>query len=297
MHKRVLCILLFTFLAAVCFSQDYTVVLKNGKTMKGKLISETSDGIVFKDESGVQYSLKKSSLDMEKMQQANIEKPVAPSEMKEQDITESPNAVKKGKVYTKEDVERLKTKYGELTTGEPNAPEQLSADDYYAQIVEGAGRIPHVVESLINLGHQVANTWEASEGAGKNASEPLRALTSSDDYKNALAQANKEISSLNAMKDRLSIPPKAYRDAYENFSTTIQSTEELFMAVQRRGDFTPSTFRSNFTSMATKINEQAQQLQNLEKVDVAPPKNNTPPPPSTESQPSQESTSPGETLL
>jgi hypothetical protein len=59
-------------------TQGYTVVFKGGKTLEGMLISETADTVVFKDASGLQLSLKKKNLDLERMGELNAAK-AAPS--------------------------------------------------------------------------------------------------------------------------------------------------------------------------------------------------------------------------
>ncbi|HJZ12215.1 MAG TPA: hypothetical protein VJ521_08695, partial [Acidobacteriota bacterium] len=114
MRKYIFFSMLFLISAVLLAAQQYTVVLKNGKIMTGTLISESADGIVFKDADGVQFSLKKSGLDLEKMQEANAIQPPTTS-MQEEEL-KAPK--KKGRVYTKEDLEELKTKYGELITAE-----------------------------------------------------------------------------------------------------------------------------------------------------------------------------------
>src|SRR4026208_2452798 len=117
MLKRLL-VLLFIFSLGAAVASAYTVVLKNGKTMTGTLISETEQSILFKDDAGVQYSLKKANLDLEKMSAANTPPPeeAAPA-MEAPAVVETPK--KKAKVYTKEDVDSLRSKYPELSLGEP----------------------------------------------------------------------------------------------------------------------------------------------------------------------------------
>ena len=70
--RAILYVVLFVLFTAVVYSAEpYTVILKNGKMMKGQLLSENDELIVFKDEQGLQYSLKKSLLDLEKMKETN----------------------------------------------------------------------------------------------------------------------------------------------------------------------------------------------------------------------------------
>src|SRR3990172_7813878 len=108
MRKYIPLVLLFLAFAFLNQTDAYTVVLKSGKVINGTLISESADAIVFKDDSGIQYSLKKSSLDLGKMEQANAPKtePAQP-----EPTPEKPAEKKKAKVYTKEDVDALRAKY------------------------------------------------------------------------------------------------------------------------------------------------------------------------------------------
>src|SRR5438105_3067529 len=67
-----------TFLAGVLFSvyflsgiHAYTVVLKNGKTIRGTFVSSDGEKLVLKDSKGVQLSFKKAMVDMDKTNAAN----------------------------------------------------------------------------------------------------------------------------------------------------------------------------------------------------------------------------------
>lgn len=52
-------------------AESYTVITKDGKTIEGKLISETGDLFIIQEASGVHLSLKKDTLDLEKMNEVN----------------------------------------------------------------------------------------------------------------------------------------------------------------------------------------------------------------------------------
>jgi hypothetical protein len=107
MLKRVGMLLVLVFVASCLPAVAYTVVLKNGKTIKGTLISETDEKIIFKDEQGLQYSLKKTSLDLAKMAEANAPPPTpAPAAPAEPSAPE--DSKKSPKVYTTSDLETLR---------------------------------------------------------------------------------------------------------------------------------------------------------------------------------------------
>lgn len=64
-------------------SWSFTVIMKNGKTMEGTLLSEQPDSIQFRDIYGIQYTLKKDLLNIPAMLDANPEsraaaRPAAP---------------------------------------------------------------------------------------------------------------------------------------------------------------------------------------------------------------------------
>ena len=87
-------IILFSLLIVFPYSaESYTVILKNGKVLKGKLLSETEDVLVFKDEQGLQYSLKKSVIDLQKTNEANEPPPEPDKEVPAPEEVESSEPV------------------------------------------------------------------------------------------------------------------------------------------------------------------------------------------------------------
>src|SRR5688572_19554713 len=111
--QKTFAFLVMIFCMTAAAAGAYTVILKNGKSMNGVLVAETADVILFKDDAGIQYSLKKANLDLARMAEANAPKaePVPPT----MDTTTAPEPPKKkGRVYTKEDVDALRDKYPEL---------------------------------------------------------------------------------------------------------------------------------------------------------------------------------------
>src|SRR5262245_26824515 len=112
MLKRALILLIVGSFLAVVSANAYTVVLKkNGKALTGTLISEDDNSIVFKDDQGLQYSLKKSVLDLDKMKEANTPPPPPPPPPQEQPAETPKEPGKPAKVYTQADVEGLRDKY------------------------------------------------------------------------------------------------------------------------------------------------------------------------------------------
>ena len=67
--KHLVCILMLLFFAAA--SQAYDVVLKNGKVVKGTVVSEDASLVVLQDADGLRINIKKTNIDVEKTQATN----------------------------------------------------------------------------------------------------------------------------------------------------------------------------------------------------------------------------------
>jgi hypothetical protein len=107
-------IILFLWIA-VPISFSYELILKNGKTVQGTLISEDQEKISIKDKQGVILNFKKSIVDIQKTADANapVEKPVvAAKETEKPAKVETPAKPKKpSRVYEQSDVYRLRSEY------------------------------------------------------------------------------------------------------------------------------------------------------------------------------------------
>src|SRR5262245_668830 len=112
MAKRLLVLGFVLILAAS--AECSTIILKNGKTMTGTVVSETDSIDVFQDDHGLQLSVKKSLIDVDKTKQAN--EPPAPPVVAVAAQTPAPEK-KDVKVYGQNDVEPLRDKYGDLSPG------------------------------------------------------------------------------------------------------------------------------------------------------------------------------------
>jgi thioredoxin 1 len=88
----------------------YQVVMKDGKTVQGTRVSETSTMILMKDASGTIVNVKKEEIDQQKTDEANKK----PQTDNKKDPTTAPAAVdaKHGtRTYTSEDIARMREKY------------------------------------------------------------------------------------------------------------------------------------------------------------------------------------------
>lgn len=101
----------FLFLTA-SLSTAYDVVLKNGKTLTGKVVSESQELIILRDSSGVQLRIKKRNIDWIRTEELNKKSEaiqIEPSEEKtsKSDVKTAAKAKTKARVYKKEDLEKM----------------------------------------------------------------------------------------------------------------------------------------------------------------------------------------------
>ena len=266
MARHILFAVLFvTFLSSYSV-EAFTVVLKNGKVMTGTLISETAEGIVFKDDKGVQFSLKKSSLDLGKMQEANAMKAPEPT-MEEGDITPK----KKGKVYTKEDLEALKAKYGDLTTSERPIIQVedyeagvLKPEAYHRYLTESGSQISQALESLTTLANGVATAWEIADSTGKDANEAIRNYMSDQSTSSLAGTSNTQVAGLEELRDKLSGGPQEYGGAYDTLAKAIETIKNFQRLVQDRSSVDNSSlYRSRLQEMSSEVSNAIAKLENL----------------------------------
>src|SRR5262249_39688272 len=148
----VLLLIFCIFCIGIATAGAYTVIFKNGKTLTGTVISENDQMIQFKDDAGIQYSLKKSSLDLDKMQSANAPKAETPPPVEAPSTTkETPK--KKARVYTKEDVDSLRSKYPELSLGEPVE----NAEDYENGVLKPQAYGKRIQQGAVMIGNNLTN--------------------------------------------------------------------------------------------------------------------------------------------
>ena len=107
--KQRLIVPLFLILVTTscCFADE--VVLKNGKILAGKILSQDEKLVVLRDTTGVKLQIRKSTIDSIKMERP---KKPAVTRAPEQPVAESPTPAKeqprkKARVYKKEDLEKM----------------------------------------------------------------------------------------------------------------------------------------------------------------------------------------------
>lgn len=89
------CILVAAGLAVL---EAHDVVLKTGKVVHGTLVKEDGESIVIKNPDGIEFTIKKKNVDLDKTAAAN-KQPAGAS------------AVNKGRVYTQEDIAAMREKH------------------------------------------------------------------------------------------------------------------------------------------------------------------------------------------
>ncbi len=218
--------------ALTSIAVSYDLVLKNGKIVKGKLISEDQDKFVVEDESGTKMNFKKASVDLEKTAAANtvVETPPAPVAAAKPAEEEKPAALQKPKKparkFTENDLYRLRSKYpmsggsttagseedaGTEQTGEPEerTEEQWKADsqnllnrvkELEAVYQESVGDCQMMqgasiqTHRVVNEKGEVQNMQETTKEMCQQAEDAKAMLEQArEDYENFLEEAKMQV--------------------------------------------------------------------------------------------------------
>jgi hypothetical protein len=273
MCKRFLFLILTIFIFSIAVdAHAYTVVLKNGKVMTGTLLSETTDSIIFKDDAGIQFSLKKAALDMDKMTAANAQQApppaAAPAPAMQQQSVEAPKAPKKGRTYTKEDIDKLKERYGELTVGTPienveDYSEGVLKPEAYVRILkESASGMPETLQNLATLGSSVNTSWEVAESTGKNPKQAVTDYLANKSAVDLLSSYNAQMSAYDDAKTRLANPPKGYEDGYKALTSAVASLQNYYQYIRGWSEAgNSSVFKSRLNELSSLASSSIAQLQ------------------------------------
>lgn len=214
--------LLFIGITTWLIAADYTVVLKNGKTMKGTLVSETADTIIFKDSAGIQYSLKKDKLDMDKMASLNT---AAPAEQPSAQTEPAQTPKKTGKTYTAEDIEKLREKYGDSALAvDTGGAKDFAPDKYVTELKSAVGTLTSTTGSAAMIADAV---YSANAKGGDNTQQVYNYLQSEGTQKK-IHEVEDLFATLAAKRGELSSPPDGLQAAYEAFSSGLESAMTYF---------------------------------------------------------------------
>lgn len=266
MLRRFTMLLVIFLSVLVCIqSWAYTVILKNGKVIKGTLISEDDVGLVFKDEKGFQFSLKKSALDLDKMKESNAAPPpAAPVPEKPAEVAPEKKAAK---MYTAADLEHLRDRYGPLATSEAvtETDPSESPDAYYAAITNAVGRISTVSNDLSSLMDGMNTDWEVATSTGRDPVASLQKYKSGKGYTDISKEVSGGIAGLQSLNDSLQSPPKGMESAPDSVGKSVEALSEYFGAVQRYAGNPPmASFRASVQKYADAVDAALSDLQKIE---------------------------------
>lgn len=233
MLKRLSFLFFVLGFTAWLFGGDYTVVLKNGKTMKGSLVSETADTVIFKDSSGVQYSLKKANLDLAKMTELNQPPKQETVPQAQTNQTETPK--KPAKTYTAEDIEKLREKYGESAiSGSGGGAEavEMTPAEYLKELQGAASMLSDVTQTVGNFGNQLTSIAGVAQAKGTDPSETYTKFISGIATRSIMDQADRALEDIEKKKGELSAPPEGLETAYTSFTTAFDYATDYYADIK-----------------------------------------------------------------
>jgi hypothetical protein len=248
-------ILLLLLLVGVSSSaESYTVILKNGKVMKGQLLSETDELIVFKDEQGIQYSLKKSALDLTKMKEANALPPSDPLPANvppPEEVQPAENTAPE----TQSNAEPLS-----VTSPATETSAVTELNPYFTSLREATGKLENTFEEVGSYLDAMMTAWEVNASTGRDPFSALREFKTNKGT-NLAVSIDALFQSLDKFKTELNNPPSQYSTAFDTFNTTIQNLTQYFDAV-RQYDGKPaiSVFRSRLNPTEQNIQKKIEEL-------------------------------------
>ncbi len=262
--RAILSIVLFLVIASLAFSEEtYTVILKNGKMMKGHLLSENAEMIVFKDDKGLQYSLKKTVLDLEKMKEANMA-PASP--VTEPQVTESPVAEP---VEVEPEIQTQPT--GEITATTPietPAPQEqqpiaaapMDMSPYANSLHDVTSKLETAFETAKSLLDGMMTAWEVNASTGR---DPAAALQEFRATKAATisALADSQLATVDKLLEGLGNPPSQYVPALQTLNNAISELHQYYDAI-RQYDGKPSlrVIHSRLTTKEQSIQKKIEEL-------------------------------------
>jgi hypothetical protein len=251
--RAILSIVLILLLTTLLFSDEiYTVILKNGKVMKGHLVSENGEMIVFKDAQGLQYSLKKSALDLEKMKGANTPPAPVPEpvEVQVEETTES--TVQPTQTNPLEEPQ------------EPPAIQNVSSDEnpYAKSFHHAVSHLETTFQNVKSLLEGMMTAWEVNASTGR---DPATALQEFKATKAATftVLADSQIQKLDQLQEDLGNPTSQYVSALQTFNNAVSELHQYYDAIrQYDGKPSPRVFHSRLTTKEQSIQKKIEELKN-----------------------------------
>jgi hypothetical protein len=256
--RAILSIVSLLLIASLVFSEEpYTVILKNGKMMKGHLLYENGEMIVFKDDKGLQYSLKKSVLDLEKMKEANQPPPPPPDPLP---VPEPPAEIQQTQPTT-DTTESAPIE----ATQEQEATPIVSTDQnpYSKSLHEATLKLEAVFETAKSLLDGMMTAWEVNASTGR---DPAAALQEFKATKAATitALADSQLQTLDKLQESLGSPPSEYVSALDNLNRGILELHQYYAAIrQYEGKPSLRVLRSRLAPKEQSIQKKIEELKKL----------------------------------
>jgi hypothetical protein len=276
-------------LSVISLSESYTVIFKTGKTLQGTLVAETDDSIVFKDTKGIQFSLKKKSLDLDKMKEANAA-PAVTTPVPEPTIPAAPptQPKKASKVYTSKDIEALRDKYADIapTSDDGDAPMvgTVTRENYHKYLQDAGAHMGAVITHLSSLMDGMATAWEVASSTGRDPSISVKEYMGGKAATEILSAVASEMSTLDSFGEALENPPKEFAPILETFTSGVGRLREANDLIrQYDGKQNMTVFRSRITGIFTEVRPRISTLQSVQPlVPEAPPEPDATQPPTDE---------------
>lgn len=257
--RTILFIVLCLFITSLAFSEEpYTVILKNGKVMKGHLLSENAELIVFKDNQGLQYSLKKSVLDLEKMKDANIPPeppapPVPESVEVEPEVQTQPTA-------EMTETTPIATQAPQETVVQQPTTATVDENPYAKSLHQATAKLETAFGTAKSLLDGMMTAWEVNASTGRDPAIALQEFKATK-AASITVLADSQMQTVDKLQEGLGNPPSQYVSSLQTFNNAISELHQYYDAIrQYEGKPSPRVFHSRLTAKEQSIQKKIDEL-------------------------------------
>jgi hypothetical protein len=252
--RAILSIVPILLITTLLFSEEkFTVILKNGKVMKGHFVSENAEMLIFKDAQGLQYSLKKSLLDLEKMKATNTPpQPVPePIEVKIEETTESTS-------------ETTQTNPIEQSEKDQAITTASSDENPYAKSFQRAvSQLETTFQGVKSLLDGMMTAWEVNASTGRNPATALQEFKATK-AATITVLADSQLQTLDKLQEGLGNPTSQYVSAVQTFNNAVSELHQYYDSIrQYDGKPSPRVFHSRLTTKEQSIQKKIEDLRDL----------------------------------
>ncbi|MCI0444674.1 hypothetical protein L0152_15890 [bacterium] len=262
--RAILSTVLCLVIASLAFSEEtYTVILKNGKMMKGYLLSENAEMIVFKDDKGLQYSLKKTVLDLEKMKEANV--PPAPPVPEPVEVEPEVQTQPSPETSETAPTEAPETAPVETPTPQAQQPITTPVDEnpYAKSLHETTAKLETAFETAKSLLDGMMTAWEVNASTGRDPAAALQEFRATK-AATITALADSQLQTVDKLQENLGNPPSQYVSALQTLNNAISELHQYYDAI-RQYDGKPS-LRVFHSRLTTKEQSLTKKIENLKAI-------------------------------